>query len=57
MAASDTTSHPATRAAPPVGRRRVVSILTVVVFAGVVGSQEGVDLAFGDLEVDGVRRA
>ena len=56
-AASLTTSWPATRALPPVGRRSVVSIRTVVVLPGAVGAEEGVDLALGDLEVDAVDRA
>ena len=47
-----TTSYPATRAVPPVGRRSVVSIRTVVVLPAPFGPEEGIDLALGHLEVD-----
>ena len=53
FAGSVATSWPATSAVPPVGRSRVTSIRTVVVFPS-VWAEEPVHLALGDLEVDAV---
>ena len=50
--ASVTTSWPATFAVPPVGRRSVVSMRTVVVLPAPFGPEEGVDLTLGDVQVD-----